>query len=145
MSAYRKSERISVWITPELKANIDQIVHRSRKDDRTYSISDFLRDAIRSFIDQQADVLGSRAFQVRTVGKHIDRLQEHINTLENRLALSQQVLLQLLAITASVQLEKLGQKVKPQQLIDVSIQSATSNDGRALLEYLNTLATDDNG
>ena len=137
-----KSERIMAWITPQLKAHLDQIVRQRHKHNPKYRISDLVRDALRAVVDDEAEILGSRAHQVRTVGKHVNRLQQEINRLMAQLAFTQQVLLQMLAITSAVQLDHQGQKVTPQQLITMCIKAASAADGQSLQAQLQKIAKD---
>ena len=49
---------IHAQVTPALKEKVEQL---AKKRGKNTSASDVIRDAIRAYIDQQEDVIGSRA------------------------------------------------------------------------------------
>jgi hypothetical protein len=140
-NSHLKSERVTAWITPDLKTKVDQVVKQTRKRQGDYTTADLVRQAIRQMIDQQEEVLGSKAHQVRTFKKHADHLEARLVAVERRLSLLSSVTLQLLAIVSAVQLKATGQsEVDPQRLIELAIRAAVGDKGIATLNELKTLA-----
>jgi hypothetical protein len=138
----RKSARITAWITPDLKAKVDQVVTQQRKQQRDYTTADLVRAAIRQLIDQQAEIMGSKAHQVRTFKFQADRLVHHLDTLEARLALLGNITLQLLATVSAVQLKssRPASAVDPQGLIDLAVRAAHGATGQATWQHIARLA-----
>jgi len=82
-----KTVRRSISMTPEMRDLLAQIV---AKRGREVSENDLIREAIRQYLDEQADVVGSR--------RHFQKsLQARLDRLENTLTFQINVLTYLLA------------------------------------------------
>ena len=83
----KKSVRRSLSMTPEMRDRLAQI---TSKQPRNITEADLIRQAIRQYLDEQEDLIGSR--------KHFQKsLREHIDQLEATLAFHLNVLIHLLA------------------------------------------------
>lgn len=67
-----KTVRRSISMTPEMRDLLAQI---TAKHGRDVSENDIIRDAIRHYLDQQADVVGSRRHFQRSLQARLDRLE----------------------------------------------------------------------
>lgn len=67
-----KTVRRSISMTPEMRDLLAQI---AAKHGREVSENDIIRDAIRHYLDQQADVVGSRRHFQRSLQARLDRLE----------------------------------------------------------------------
>lgn len=67
-----KTVRRSISMTPEMRDLLAQI---TAKHGREVSENDIIRDAIRHYLDQQADVVGSRRHFQRSLQARLDRLE----------------------------------------------------------------------
>ncbi|MCI0713725.1 MAG: hypothetical protein L0154_26440 [Chloroflexi bacterium] len=139
----QKSERIMAWISPELKDHLDQVISQRRKKNPRYRMSDLIREAVRHVIDNDSQIMGSKAHQVRTFQRQADRLAANIQTAEQTVALLQNVNLQLLAIVSALSLKQQGRDIEPQQLIDLAIKSAQGDKARQTLQHLKSMTTKD--
>src|SRR5438874_727548 len=68
-----KLKKSTVRLSEPLQKKLEQIAER-----RPYkgNISELIRDAIRSFIDQQEDVIGSRAHFAKSMRERVDDLEK---------------------------------------------------------------------
>jgi len=86
-----KTVRRSISMTPEMRDLLAQIV---AKRGREVKENDLIREAIRQYLDEQADVVGSR--------RHFQKsLQARLDRLENTLTFQMNVLTYLLATVLS--------------------------------------------
>ena len=67
-----KTFRRSISMTPEMRQLLAQI---TAKHGRDVTENDIIRDAIRHYLDQQADVVGSRRHFQRSLQARLDRLE----------------------------------------------------------------------
>ncbi|MCC6615297.1 MAG: ribbon-helix-helix protein, CopG family [Anaerolineae bacterium] len=67
-----KTVRRSISMTPEMRDLLAQI---AAKRGREVNENDIIRDAIRQYLDQQADVVGSRRHFQRSLQARLDRLE----------------------------------------------------------------------
>lgn len=67
-----KTVRRSISMTPEMRDLLAQI---TAKHGRDVSENDIIRDAIRQYLDQQADVVGSRRHFQRSLQARLDHLE----------------------------------------------------------------------
>jgi len=67
-----KTVRRSINITPEMRDLLAQIV---AKRGREFTENDLIRDAIRQYLDEQADIVGSRRHFQKSLQTRIDRLE----------------------------------------------------------------------
>ena len=67
-----KTVRRSISMTPEMRELLAQI---TAKHGRDVTENDIIRDAIRHYLDQQADVVGSRRHFQRSLQARLDRLE----------------------------------------------------------------------
>ncbi len=88
-----KSIRRSLSMTPEMRDRLAQIVSTRP---RNITEADLIREAIRRYLDEQEDLMGSRKHFQRSFRQRIDRLEEAIafqlNVLIYLLAVDQQTL-----------------------------------------------------
>jgi Arc/MetJ-type ribon-helix-helix transcriptional regulator len=111
-----KTVRRSISMTPEMRDLLAQIV---AKRGREVKENDVIREAIRQYLDEQADVVGSR--------RHFQKsLQARLDQLESTLVFQMQVLTYLLAAV-------LGDESGA--AIDDAIVTAR-RDGEALLKQI---------
>lgn len=111
-----KTVRRSISMTPEMRDLLAQIV---AKRGREVKENDVIREAIRQYLDEQADVVGSR--------RHFQKsLQARLDRMENTLVFQMQVLTYLLAAA-------LGDESGA--AIDEAIVTAR-RDGEALLKQI---------
>ena len=114
-----KTVRRSISMTPEMRDLLAQIAAKRGRD---VSENDIIRDAIRHYLDQQADVVGSR--------RHFQRsLQARLDRLENTLTFQMLMLTFLLATV-------LGDE--SDEAIDEAMAAAL-RDGEALLKQIAAL------
>jgi predicted DNA-binding protein len=83
-----KSVRRSLAMTPEMAQRLKQIVTTKP---RNITEADLIREAIRLYLDQQDDLIGSRRHFQRTFRSRIDQLEE-------KLTFQMTVILLLLAV-----------------------------------------------
>jgi predicted DNA-binding protein len=67
-----KSVRRSINLTPEMR---DQLAQIAAKLERDVTEADLIRDAIRQYLDQQADLVGSRRHFQKTLQVQLERLE----------------------------------------------------------------------
>jgi predicted DNA-binding protein len=83
----KKSVRRSLAMTPDMRDRLAQLVS---KQPRNVTEADLIRQAIRQYLDEQEDLIGSR--------KHFQKsLRERVDQLEATLAFHLNVLIHLLA------------------------------------------------
>ena len=83
----KKSVRRSLSMTPDMRDHLAQMVS---KQPRNVTEADLIRQAIRQYLDEQEDLIGSR--------KHFQKsLRERVDQLEATLAFHLNVLIHLLA------------------------------------------------
>ena len=70
-----KTARRSVSMTPEMRDLLQQI---AAKRGREITEADLIREAIRRFLDEQVDIVGSRRHFQRSLQERIDRLENVI-------------------------------------------------------------------
>ncbi|MBK8139458.1 MAG: hypothetical protein IPK52_27205 [Chloroflexi bacterium] len=114
-----KTVRRSISITPEMRDMLAQIAAKQARD---VTESDLIRDAIRQYLDQQADLVGSR--------RHFQRsLQERLDALEGTLTLHLHVMIALLLMLLEGDVS---------QVIDEAIVIAR-RDGKRLQSRINAV------
>lgn len=83
----KKSVRRSLSMTPAMR---DRLAQLASKQPRDVTEADLIREAIRQYLDEQEDLIGSR--------KHFQKsLRERVDQLESALAFQLNVLIHLLA------------------------------------------------
>jgi Arc/MetJ-type ribon-helix-helix transcriptional regulator len=88
-----RSVRRSLSTTPEMRDRLAQLVSKQPRD---VTEADLIREAIRLYLDNQEDIIGSR--------RHFQRsLQERLDRLEGALAFQLNVLIYLLAALEPVE------------------------------------------
>ncbi len=89
----KKSIRRSLSMTPEMAQRLSQIA--STKP-RNITEADLIREAVRRYLDEQEDLMGSRKHFQRSFRQRIDRLEEavtfQLNVLIYLLAVDEQTL-----------------------------------------------------
>lgn len=77
-----KTIRRSIAMTPEMHSRLEQLVSKQGRD---ITESDLIREAIRLYLDEQQDIIGSRRHFARSFQDRIDRLEYtlefHLNVL----------------------------------------------------------------
>ena len=105
----------SIIMTEEMQKRLQQLVS---KHGREFSESDFIREAIRRYLDEQDDIIGSRRHFLKTFQDRMDRLQIALDFQIN-------VLLYVVATGFSLLLQAAAkQKVPASQLIQNAIIAA---------------------
>jgi Arc/MetJ-type ribon-helix-helix transcriptional regulator len=107
--------RRSIAMTEEMQDRLQQLVS---KHSREYTESDLIREAIRRYLDDQEDIIGSR--------RHFQKsFQDRLDRLEFALTFHLNVLLHLTAAGFALVLQAVTkQKVPAQQLIQNAIIAA---------------------
>jgi Arc/MetJ-type ribon-helix-helix transcriptional regulator len=105
----------SIAMTEEMQSRLQQLVS---KHGREFTESDLIREAIRRYLDDQEDIIGSR--------RHFQKsFQERIDRLEFALDFHLNVLLHLAASGFSLVLQAITkQKLPAQQLIQSAVIAA---------------------
>lgn len=112
----RKSVQRSITITQEMRDRLALLVSKQPRDTTE---SDLIREAIRLYLDQQEDIIGSR--------KHFQKsLQERLDKLEASLAFHLNILIYLLAA--------LDPEGSTERIADAII--AAKRDGETLLKQI---------
>ena len=105
----------SIAMTEDMQDRLQQLVSKHGKE---YSESDLIREAIRRYLDDQEDLIGSRRHFAKS-------FQDRVERLEFALTFHLNVLLHLIAAGMAVLLTGLTkQKVSPAQLIRNAIIAA---------------------
>lgn len=77
-----KTIRRSISMTPEMR---DRLMLLASKQPRDTTEADIIRDAIRAYLDNQADIIGSRKHFQKSLQARVDLLEEgvafHLNVL----------------------------------------------------------------
>lgn len=124
-----KTIRRSIAMTPEMHSRLEQLVSKQGRD---ITESDLIREAIRLYIDEQQDIIGSRRHFARSFQDRIDRLEY---TLEFHL----NVLLLLLANALPQMLPHFTkERVAAPQLLQQAIIAAR-RDGERLLAQMDAV------
>ena len=114
-----KTVRRSISMTPEMRDLLAQIAARHGRDVKE---NDLIRDAIRHYLDNQADVVGSRRHFQRSLQARLDRLESTLTF----------QMLMLTFLLATVLGDESG------EAIDEAMATAT-RDGEALLKQIAAL------
>ncbi len=114
-----KTVRRSISMTPEMRDLLAQI---AAKHGRDISENDLIRDAIRHYLDQQSDVVGSRRHFQRSLQARLDRLESTLTF----------QMLMLTFLLATVLGDESG------EAIDEAMATA-ARDGEALLKQIAAL------
>jgi len=114
-----KSVRRSISMTPEMRDLLAQIAAKHGRDVKE---NDLIRDAIRHYLDNQADVVGSRRHFQRSLQARLDRLESTLTF----------QMLMLTFLLATVLGDESG------EAIDEAMATAT-RDGEALLKQIAAL------
>ena len=114
-----KTVRRSISMTPEMRDLLAQIAARHGRDVKE---NDLIRDAIRHYLDNQADVVGSRRHFQRSLQARLDRLESTLTF----------QMLTLTFLLATVLGDESG------EAIDEAMATAT-RDGEALLKQIAAL------
>jgi predicted DNA-binding protein len=121
-----KTTRRSVAMTPEMRSRLKQLVS---KQGREMTESDLIREAIRLYLDEQQDLIGSRRHFAKSFQDRIDRL-------EYATAFHLNVLTYLLASALALMLPHFTkERTSAQQLIQQAIIAAR-RDGDTLLAQI---------
>ena len=112
----KKSVQRSITMTQEMRDRLALLVSKQPRDTTE---ADIIREAIRLYLDNQEDIIGSR--------KHFQKsLQDRLDRLESALAFHLNVLIYLLAA--------LEPEVSPERIADAII--AARRDGETLLAQM---------
>jgi predicted DNA-binding protein len=114
-----KTVRRSISMTPEMRDLLAQI---AAKHGRDVTENDLIRDAIRHYLDQQSDVVGSRRHFQRSLQARLDRLESTLTF----------QMLMLTFLLATVLGDESG------EAIDEAMATA-ARDGEALLKQIAAL------
>ena len=78
----KKSVRRSLSMTPDMRDRLAQLVS---KQPRNITEADLIRQAIREYLDEQEDIIGSRKHFQKSLREHVDQLEAtlsfHLNVL----------------------------------------------------------------
>jgi len=114
-----KTVRRSISMTPEMRDLLAQIAAKHGRDVKE---NDLIRDAIRQYLDNQADVVGSRRHFQRSLQARLDRLESTLTF----------QMLMLTFLLATVLGDESG------EAIDEAMATA-ARDGEALLKQIAAL------
>lgn len=114
-----KTVRRSISMTPEMRDLLAQI---AAKHGRDVTENDLIRDAIRHYLDQQSDVVGSRRHFQRSLQARLDRLESTLTF----------QMLMLTFLLATVLGDESGEAID-------EAMAAAARDGEALLKQIGAL------
>ena len=86
MSKPLYSERLSFGITPEMARYLEDLARSRSRAGKPTSKADLLREAVRLYLDQQADLTGSRKQIARSLEGKLDELTRQTSTLHSAVA-----------------------------------------------------------
>ena len=121
----------TIYMTPEMWEYLAQI---ARKRGRDCNESVLIREAVRNFIDSQADVLSSRRHFQKSFQERIDHLEEQLGKAQARdsktILFYLHILVQLIAFSLAPVLSALTHKeISAQQLIQRAVIEARREQG----------------
>lgn len=114
-----RTVRRSISMTPEMR---DLLAQMAAKHGREVTENDLIRDAIRHYLDQQADVVGSRRHFQRSLQARLDRLESTLTF----------QMLTLTFLLATVLGDESGEAID-------EAMSAAARQGEALLKRMTAL------
>ena len=124
----------TVYMTPEMWNYLTQLAHKRGCDCNENVL---IREAVRYFIDNQADVLSSRRYFQKSFQERIDQLEERVTTTQKRdsqtIVFYLHVLIQLAAfsmahlVSAVTRKEITSQQLLQRALIDARREEALFN------------------
>jgi len=131
-------KQISLYVSEEMYRLLEQVADRNQK-----RVNDTLREGIRYFLDNQAEVIGSKRHFQRSLQERLDTLEGHLlSQMLNQQQLHsfyEQVLIHLVSITAAAQLSRLSNMaIQPAQLLERAF-AAAQGQREALTFQLQTL------
>jgi Arc/MetJ-type ribon-helix-helix transcriptional regulator len=128
--ARTKSVQRTIYLTPEIQERLDQLLS---KRGREVSQNDLIREALRYYLDNQEDILGSRRHFQKSLQEHVDKLETHLSSTTVQTTLTSlfyaNVLLQLVASSMATVLSAITrERVDPKQLIQRAIIEARKEE-----------------
>lgn len=102
------TERLSFGMTPEMDRYLEELARTRSRQGKPVSKADLLREAVRFFLDQQADLTGSRKQIAKSLEGKLEALTGNVQVLGMNLQTMQR------QITAQVQeMKALQQAMQP--------------------------------
>ena len=109
----------TIYLTDGMATQLDQLAARRGQGCKA---NDLVREALRAFLDEQAEVMASRRHFQKTFQARMDELESHVAQSNSILIFYMQVVVQLLAFGLAHLFTTIGRtQVSPQQLVQKAI------------------------
>jgi len=90
------TERLSFGMTPDMDRYLEELARTRSRQGKSVSKADLLREAVRLYLDQQADLTGSRKQIARSLEGKLEVLTGNVEALgQNLQTLQRQILAQI--------------------------------------------------
>ncbi len=90
------TERLSFGMTPDMDRYLEELAHTRSRQGKAVSKADLLREAVRLYLDQQADLTGSRKQIARSLEGKLEVLTGNVEALgQNLQTMQRQILAQM--------------------------------------------------
>ncbi len=128
--ARTKSVQRTIYLTPEMQERLEQVL---AKRGREVSQNDLIREALRYYLDNQEDILGSRRHFQKSLQEHVDKLEARLSSTNIQTTLTTlfyaNVLIQLVATSMATILSAITrERVDPKHLIQRAIIEARKEE-----------------
>lgn len=116
----------TLYMTPEMWAYLEQLARQRGRDCQE---NDLIREAIRAYLDQQADVVGSRRYFQRSLQERLDQLEKSHQSDSARLQFYLHILIHLIAVGLASVITVLSRKeISAQQLLERAVIQARKDE-----------------
>jgi hypothetical protein len=116
----------TIYLTKEMYTQLDQLAVRRGQGCKA---NDLVREALRAFLDEQAEVMASRRHFQKTFQSRIDQFEANTLQAHNTLLFYLNILIQLLAFGLAHILTAAGRtQVTPRQLIQRAVIEARKEE-----------------
>lgn len=112
----------TIYLSPQMAEQLDAL---AAKRGNGATANDLLREAARTFLDDQVEVIGSRRHFQKSFQTRIDQLETNVMTANSTLLFYANVVMQLLVITlAPIVTALTKQPISPQALLQKAVIQA---------------------
>lgn len=116
----------TLYLTPEMWAYLEQLARQRGRDCQE---NDLIREAIRAYLDQQANVVGSRRYFQRSFQERLDQLETTLRADSTRLQFYLHILIHLIAFgLSSIMIAISHKEISAQQLIERAVIQARKDE-----------------
>src|SRR5262249_16800255 len=116
----------TLYMTPEMWAYLEQLARQRGRDCQE---NDIIREAIRAYLDDQADVVGSRRYFQRSFQKRLDQVDTSDHADAARLLFYLHILIHLVAFSVASLITLLSRKeITAQQLVERAVIQARKDE-----------------